>query len=75
MNDIRKISIGNEVKDKAMHYLVGQSVLNNSGTICVIKQIDNGDVLIYVQNASKETFLWKKIGSHMPFSIEYNINF
>ena len=75
MNDIRKISVGTEVKDKAMHYIVGQSIFNGSCTIDVIKQNDYGDVLIYVKNESNETFLWKKIGRNMPFSIEYNINF
>ena len=35
--DIRKISVGPDYKSGAMHYLVGQDILNNSYKIHLIK--------------------------------------
>ena len=37
MSIIRKISIGPDYKSGAMHYITGQSVLNNTHTIHLIK--------------------------------------
>ena len=36
--DIRKIAIGPDYKGGAMHYIVGQNVLNNQYTIHLIRQ-------------------------------------
>ncbi len=73
--DIRKISIGPDYKSGAMHYIVGQAVLNGSYTIHLIKFVEESDsILIYIQN-NDEILLWKEFTSMMPVSIEYNINF
>ena len=73
--DIRKISVGPDYKSGAMHYLVGQNVLNGAYKIHLIKYdsvlqsykiyIEEDDVIV----------LWKEFSSAMPVSIEYNINF
>lgn len=73
--DIRKVSIGPDYKGGAMHYLVGQRVLNDSNDIHCIRQIRSGDVEIYIINNKNEVVLWKKFSQSMPISIEYNINF
>ncbi len=73
--DIRKISIGPDYKSGAMHYIVGQAVLNGNYTIHLIKFVEESDsILIYIQN-NDEILLWKEFTSMMPVSIEYNINF
>jgi len=73
--DIRKISIGPDYKSGAMHYIVGQPVLNGSYTIHLIKfDIEKESILIYIINDG-EIVLWKEFTSTMPVSIEYNINF
>lgn len=73
--DIRKISVGPDYKSGAMHYIVGQSVLNGNYTIHLIKfSKENNSILIYIQS-NEEIMLWKEFNSVMPVSIEYNINF
>lgn len=74
--DIRKISIGPDYKGGAMHYIVGQKVLNETNEIHLIKFNSNSNsILIYIVNQRKEVILWKEFNSMMPISIEYNINF
>jgi hypothetical protein len=49
--DIRKISIGPDYKSGAMHYIVGQPVLNGSYTIHLIKfNVEKESILIYIIN-------------------------
>ena len=74
--DIRKISIGPDYKGGAMHYIVGQPVLDNTYKIQVIKfEEATGNYNIYIVNERDETFLWKRFNNQMPISIEFNINF
>ncbi len=73
--DIRKISVGPDYKSGAMHYLVGQVILNGSYVIHLIKyDMDRDSILIYIQS-DDEVLLWKEFTSTMPISVEYNINF
>lgn len=74
--DIRKISIGPDYKSSAMHYIVGQDILNSSHSIHLIKQDHSSNsIKIYIINKSDEVLLWKEFNYSMPVSIEYNINF
>lgn len=76
MVDIRKISIGPDYKGGAMHYIVGQKVINDSHEIHLIKYDDSKhSVKIYVINEKNEVTLWKEFNSTIPMSIEYNINY
>jgi hypothetical protein len=76
MNDIRKISIGQDYKSNAMHYIVNQEVLNGHYTIYLIKKIQSTDsIKIYIENKENEIFLWKEFNNNMPVSIEYNLFF
>jgi hypothetical protein len=73
--DIRKISIGPDYKEGAMHYLVGQQVLGANYTIHLIKHYEDSDsIKIYIEK-NDEVVLWKEFTNTMPISIEYNINF
>ena len=70
--DIRKISVGPDYKSGAMHYLVGQVILNGSYVIHLIKyDIERDSILIYIENDG-EILLWKEFTSTMPVSIEQN---
>ena len=67
--DIRKISVGPDYKSGAMHYIVGQSVLNGNYTIHLIKfSKENNSILIYIQS-NEEIMLWKEFNSVMPLSL------
>tara|TARA_B100000214_G_scaffold257319_1_gene189719 strand:+ start:19871 stop:20095 length:225 start_codon:yes stop_codon:yes gene_type:complete len=73
--DIRKISVGPDYKSGAMHYLVGQEILNGKYFIHLIQHdIDSNSIKIWIQRKD-EIFLWKEFSAPMPISIEYNINF
>jgi|TARA_R100001163_G_C5066640_1_gene205206 hypothetical protein len=73
--DIRKISVGPDYKSGAMHYIVGQEILNGKYFIHLIQQ-DSGTqaIKIWIQRKD-EILLWKEFSSDVPVSIEYNINF
>ena len=73
--DIRKISVGADYKSGAMHYIVGQSILNGDYTIHLIQfDIKTDSIKIWIQQRD-EILLWKEFNSQMPIAIEYNINF
>ena len=64
--DIRKISIGPDYKSGAMHYIVGQKILNDSHTIHLIQQ-DKEGVKVWIER-DNEIYLWKKFNTNMPLS-------
>ena len=73
--DIRKISVGPDYKSGAMHYLVGQEILNGQYFIHLIQQdSETESIKIWIQRKD-EILLWKEFTSDVPVSIEYNINF
>ena len=73
--EIRKISLGADYKSSAMHYIVGQEVLNKEYIIHLI-QYDSGkdSYKIWIEK-NKEIVIWKEFKTTLPISIEYNINF
>ena len=71
MQEIRKVSIGNDYKN-SMHYVVGQPVLGNY-VIHVIQRVETG-VIIWIEK-DKEVLCWKEINNHTPMVLEFNINF
>lgn len=74
--DIRKISIGPDYKNGAMHYIVGQKVLNDTNEIYLIKFVaETSSIRIFIINQKKEITLWKEFNNSVPSSIEYNINY
>lgn len=74
--DIRKISVGPDYKGGAMHYIVGQKVLNDTHEIHLIKYDEGkGSIKIHIINDNNEVILWKEFNHAIPVSIEYNINF
>lgn len=76
MIDIRKISIGPDYKGGAMHYIVGQKVLNGTNEIIhILFSKDKSSIQIYIINLKKEIVLWKEFNSSIPTAIEFNIDF
>jgi len=73
--DIRKISVGPDYKNGAMHYIVGQKVLSESHEVRHIRHLENGRIDIYIANIKGEIVLWKSFTPNMPIAIEYNIQF
>jgi hypothetical protein len=74
--DIRKISVGADYKNNAMHYIVNQEVLGGKYSIHLIKQDSKtGSIKIWIESEIGEVMLWKEFNSNMPIIIEYNINF
>lgn len=75
MNDIRKISIGPNYKSDAMHFIVGQEVLDKTYVIdSILIDKNTGGISIWIKKDS-EIFRWKEFNLNMPVSLEYNINF
>ncbi len=72
MKLIRKISIGQDYKNEAMHYSVGQEVYGNH-TICDIFEKDDG-YHIYIEKDSNQ-IPWKHFNTNMAVSVEYNLDY
>ena len=71
---IRKISIGSDYKNDAMHYSVGQEVYGGH-TICdIIGNDSKGDYLIYIKK-NKEVIPWKKFNKNMAIAIEFDLKY
>jgi hypothetical protein len=76
VSSIRKISIGPDYKNGAMHYLLGQKILGDSNEIHLIKHNEHTESIeIYIINKKQEVVLWKEFTFTIPISIEYNIDF
>jgi len=74
--DIRKISVGPDYKGSAMHYIVGQKVLNDTHEIHLIRFApDTGSIKIHIINEKSEVMLWKEFNHTIPVAIEYNIHY
>ena len=71
MQEIRKVSIGNEYKN-SMHYVVGQPVFGDY-VIHAIQRKDEG-IVIWIEK-NKEILCWKEINNNTPMVLEFNINF
>jgi len=69
---IRKISIGKDYKNEAMHYSVGQEVYGGH-TICDIIEQET-KYSIYIKKA-KEVLIWKDFNKNMAVSVEYNLQY
>tara|TARA_Y100000401_G_scaffold104872_1_gene97049 strand:+ start:12371 stop:12592 length:222 start_codon:yes stop_codon:yes gene_type:complete len=69
---IRKISIGRDYKNEAMHYSVGQEVYGGH-KICDIVEKDE-KYSIFIQK-NEDIMPWKDFNKNMAISIEYNLEY
>jgi len=72
MKLIRKISIGQDYKNEAMHYSVGQEVYGGH-TICDILQEEDCYKIFIKKN--DEVLPWKHFNNNMAISVEYNLDY
>jgi len=72
MKLIRKISVGRDYKDNAMHYQIGQEVYGNHVITNILEK--DSDYEIYIKK-NKEVLLWKSFNKNMGISIEYNLDY
>ena len=72
MKLIRKISVGKDYKNDAMHYSVGQEVYGGH-TICNI--IDNEDKYSVFIKKDNDVLPWKDFNKNMAISVEYNLEY
>ena len=72
MQLIRKISVGKDYKNDAMHYSVGQEVYGGHTIVNIIEEEEKYS--IYIQ---KEDNLmpWKDFNKNMAVSVEYDLNY
>jgi hypothetical protein len=73
-NIIRKISIGSDYKNDAMHYSIGQEVYGGH-TICdIISDELEGEYSIFIQK-NNEVLPWKKFNRNMAIAVEYDLSY
>jgi hypothetical protein len=73
-NVIRKISIGSDYKNDAMHYSVGQQVYGGHEISHIILDENDKSYNIHIKK-NNEVLPWKKFNSHMAISIEYDLEY
>ena len=69
---IRKISIGKDYKNEAMHYAVGQEVYGGHTIRDILKNKDKFSIYI---KKNKEVLPWKDFNKNMAISVEYNLEY
>lgn len=72
MNVIRKISIGRDYKDSAMHYAIGQEVYGGHTIIHIIEEEEKYRIYITKNN---EVIPWKDFNKNMAISVEFNLEY
>ena len=73
-NIIRKISIGSDYKNDAMHYSVGQEVYGGHTISHILLEDKDLSYNIYIKK-NDEVLPWKKFNSNMAISIEYELKY
>ena len=71
---IRKISIGSDYKNEAMHYAVGQSVYGGHTINNITLDESDNSYNIYIKK-NNEVMPWKKFNSNMAISVEYDLEY
>ena len=72
MNLIRKISVGRDYKDSAMHYAVGQEVYGGHIICDIIEKEEKFSIFIKKQG---EILPWKDFNKNMAIAVEYNLEY
>ena len=69
---IRKISIGKDYKNEAMHYAVGQEVYGGHMIDCIVEDDDKYTIFIKKLN---EILPWKEFNKNMAIAVEFNLEY
>ena len=73
-NNIRKISIGSDYKNDAMHYALGQQVYGGHIISHILFEESDNSYNIYIKKEG-EILPWKKFNSNMAISVEYDLQY
>ena len=71
---VRKISIGSDYKNDAMHYAVGQNVYGGHTITAILHDQKANSYSIYIKKED-EVMPWKKFNSNMAISVEYDLEY
>ena len=71
-SNIRKISIGRDYKDNAMHYSIGQEVYGGHIICDIIEEEDK--YLVYIKK-NDEVLPWKEFNKNMAITVEFNLEY
>ena len=72
MKIIRKITVGKDYKENAMHYAVGQDVYGGHTIDSILEE--NDKYSIYIKKG-KDVLPWKDFNKNMAISVEYNLEY
>ena len=72
MNLIRKISIGKDYKNEAMHYSVGQEVYGGHVISDIIEEDNKYTIFIKKED---EVLPWKDFNKNMAIAVEFNLSY
>ena len=73
-SNIRKISIGADYKNDAMHYSIGQQVYGGHIINNIMFNEKDNSYNIYIKK-QEEVMPWKKFNSNMAISVEYDLEY
>lgn len=71
---IRKISIGTDYKNEAMHYAIGQQVYGGHEITHIHFEDSDDSYIIYIKKG-EEVMPWKKFNSNMAIATEYDLEY
>ena len=71
---IRKISIGADYKNDAMHYSIGQQVYGGHIINNIVFDEKDNSYNIYIKK-QEDVMPWKKFNSNMAISVEYDLEY
>ena len=72
--NIRKISIGADYKNDAMHYSVGQQVYGGHEIAYIVYEEQDSSYNIFIKK-NAEVMPWKKFNSNMAISVEFDLEY
>ena len=72
MSLVRKISIGRDYKNDAMHYAVGQEVYGGHIIDSIVEEDNKFSIFI---KKGKEVLPWKDFNKNMAIAVEYNLEY
>ena len=71
---IRKISIGSDYKNDAMHYSVGQEVYGGHTINDILYEENDQSYNIFISK-DNEVIPWKKFNRNMSIAVEYDLKY
>ena len=71
---IRKISIGSDYKNDAMHYSIGQEVWGGHIICDILSNDKSGEYSIYIKK-NNEVIPSKRFNSNMAIAVEFDLTY